>query len=358
MILAGGQGTRLRPLTLARAKPVVPLANRPFLAWQLALLRQHGVTDAVLACSYRVEDLRAALSDAAGGVRLRYVVEEEPLGTGGGIRNAADLAHGDVFVLNGDVLTDADLAAMRRAHVERGARLSILLARVADPRQYGLVETAPDGRILRFREKPTGAEPIATDTINAGVYLLDAALLARIPAGRPVSIEREVFPALIEDGVPCYGWCLDAYWLDIGSLGAYRAAHIDLLEGRVRSALGPPGTRRQGSWLAGGVRLAADARLLAPSAAGPGVALGPGAILGPLAVVGEGSTLLEGARVERSVLWERVVVGPGAVLEGCVVCAGARIGAGARLGPGAVVEAGASVPAGARLGPEGPPAPC
>lgn len=358
MILAGGQGTRLRPLTLARAKPVVPLANRPFLAWQLALLRQHGVTDAVLACAYRVEDLRAALSDGTGGVRLRYVVEAEPLGTGGAIRNAADPTRGDLFVLNGDVLTDADLGAMRRAHVARGARVSVLLARVTDPRPYGLVETAPDGRILGFREKPASAEEITTDTINAGVYLLDAALLARIPAGRPVSIEREVFPALIDEGVPCYGWCPEAYWRDIGSPAAYHAAQVDLLEGRVRSVLAPPGTRRQGSWVAEDLRLGAGARVAPPSAVAPGVALGPGAILGPLAVVGEGCTLLEAARVERSVLWERVVVGPGVVMEGCVVCADARIGAGARLGPGVVVEGGARVAAGARLGSEGPRAPC
>ncbi|HXH84516.1 MAG TPA: nucleotidyltransferase family protein, partial [Candidatus Tectomicrobia bacterium] len=155
VILAGGQGTRLRPLTLARAKPVVPVLGRPFLAWQLALLRAHGVTDVVLACSYRVEDVREALADAERlDMRLRYVVETEPLGTGGGVRNAANLARGTVFVLNGDVLTDADLSAMRRFHAARGSRTTILLTRVDDPRAYGLVETAPDGRLRRFREKP------------------------------------------------------------------------------------------------------------------------------------------------------------------------------------------------------------
>jgi len=175
VILAGGQGTRLRPLTLARAKPVVPFLNRPFLAYQLSLLRQHGVTDVILSCSYRVSDVEAALGDGrALGVRLRYVVEGEPLGTGGGVRNAADLTSGPLFVLNGDVLTDVDLTAMRRFHHARGSRTTIYLAPVEDPRAYGLVETDDSGRIRRFREKPAPEEAITTNLINAGVYLLDA----------------------------------------------------------------------------------------------------------------------------------------------------------------------------------------
>src|SRR5216117_2941650 len=155
VILAGGEGTRLRPLTLTRAKPVVPLLNRPFLAYQLALLREHSVTDVILACSYRVDDVRAALGDAGHlGVKLRYVVEKEPLGTGGGVKNAADLVSGTVFVFNGDVLTDADLTAMRQFHEARGSRTTIFLQPVPDPRQYGLVETERSGRLRRFREKP------------------------------------------------------------------------------------------------------------------------------------------------------------------------------------------------------------
>jgi len=234
VILAGGQGTRLRPLTLARAKPVVPILNRPLLAYQLALLRAHGVSDVVLACSYRVDDVRVALGDGQGlGVRLRYVVEDEPLGTGGGARRAADLTAGPLFVLNGDVLTDADLTAMRRLHEARGSRTTIFLQPVDDPRQFGLVETDADGRLRRFREKPTAEEEITTNTINAGIYLIDAPLLARIPPDRPSSIEREFFPALIAEGITSYGWCPRTYWRDLGDPVAYRAGHIDLLEGLV-----------------------------------------------------------------------------------------------------------------------------
>jgi mannose-1-phosphate guanylyltransferase len=350
VILAGGQGTRLRPLTLTRAKPVVPLLNRPFLAYQLAMLRRHGVTDVILSCSYRVDDVEAALGDGrALGVGLRYVVEKEPLGTGGGVRNAADLTSGDVFVLNGDVLTDVDLTAMRRDHGARGARTTIYLTPVDDPRAYGLVETDGEGRLLRFREKPGPEETITTNMINAGVYLLDAGLLRRMPADRPVSIEREFFPALIDDGVPCFGWSGPAYWRDIGNPAAYRAAQMDLLRGRVQTPLAPAGERRDGSWLAPDARLAPGARLIGPSLVAGRTSLAPGCEVGPLAVLGEGCAVAEGARVTGSVLWERVDVGAGAVLRDCVVGADARIGAGAVIGPEAVVESGAVIPAGATV---------
>jgi mannose-1-phosphate guanylyltransferase len=353
VILAGGQGTRLRPLTLARAKPVVPVLNRPFLAWQLALLRQHGVTDVVLACSYRVDDVRSALGEAEHlGVRLRYVIEAEPLGTGGGVRNAADLAAGTVFVLNGDVLSDVDLSAMRAFHEARGSRTTIFLTRVSDPRQYGLVETGADGRLRRFREKPSAEEPITSDTINAGVYLLDAALLTRIPGGRPVSIEREFFPALIADGTPAYGWISEAYWRDIGSPTAYRAAHVDLLMGKARMPLAPPGESRDGCWIESHSYVATGAHLVAPVVLGADVTVQTGARVGPLAVIGERCRIGEGARVEGAVLWEHVEVGARSILRDCVVGAGVHIGADAEIGPGVVLESGAVIPDHTRLSAE------
>ncbi len=343
VILAGGQGTRLRPLTLARAKPVVPLLNHPFLSYQLALLRAHGVSDVVLACSYRVDDLRAALGDGARlGVRLRYVVEDEPLGTGGGVRHAADLAAGTLFVLNGDILTDADLTAMRRLHESRGSRTTIFLQPVDDPRQFGLVET-------NFREKPTAEEEITTNTINAGIYLIDAPLLDRIPRDRPSSIEREFFPGLIAEGIPSYGWCPRAYWRDLGNPVAYRAGHIDLLEGRANMPLSPPGERHGGSWIGAGGSVAAGAQVVAPSVVGAGAVLGRDCRVGPNAVIGDGARIGAGARVEGAVLWERVEVGEGAALDRCVVGADVKIGARARIGPEVVLESGAVVPDGATL---------
>jgi NDP-sugar pyrophosphorylase family protein len=350
VILAGGQGTRLHPLTLARAKPVVPLLNRPFLAYQLALLQTHGVSDIILACSYRVDDVRAALGDgAAFGVRLRYVVERQQRGTAGGVRNAADLLAGTVFVLNGDVLTDADLTAMRKFHELRGSRTTIYLQPVPDPRQYGLVETAPDGRLRAFREKPTADEEITTNTINAGIYLIDAPLLQRVPLDRASSIEREFFPALIAEGVPCYGWCPTAYWRDIGNPAAYRAAQIDMLHGRAAMPLSAPGRPHDGSWLAAGGSVAPDAQIIAPSVVGAGATLGPRCRVGPGAVVGDGARIGADARVEGAILWERVDVGVGAVLQDCVVGADARIGAHAHVGPEVALESGAVVPERATL---------
>jgi mannose-1-phosphate guanylyltransferase len=335
---------------VARAKPVVPLLNRPFLAYQLALLRQHGVTDVILACSYRVDDVRAALGEAEHlGVRLRYVIEAEPLGTGGGIRNAADLTSGTVWVLNGDVLTDADLSAMRAFHEAHGSRTTIFLHPVADPRPYGLVETAADGRLQRFREKPAPTEPIPTNTINAGIYLMDAALLARIPPRQVVSVERDVFPALIADGIPCYGWAGAAYWRDIGSPAAYRAAQLDLLAAQVKTSLVPPGELRDGCWIEPSASVDAGAELQAPAVVGAEAAISAGARIGPLTVLGERARIAAGARVEGSVLWERVEVGAGSVLRDCVIGADVRIGADVEIAPDVILESGAIVPDHARL---------
>jgi len=345
VILAGGQGTRLRPLTHTRPKPIVPLLDRPFLHYQLALLRQHGITDVILSCSYRVADIRAAMGTGdAAGVRLRYVVEATPLGTAGGLRNAAALARGRLVVLNGDVLTDADLGAVLRVHAARQAGVTIGLVPVEDPTSYGLVETGADGAVRRFLEKPR-PEEVTTNLVNAGIYVLEAELLGRIPADRPVSIEREVFPSLLASGVPVFGSALgDHYWRDIGSPAAYRDAQLDLLRGRVATTVRPAGTLRQGCWVGAGTRLAPGATLVAPAVIGAGVSVGAGARLGPLAVVGAGSRIAAGARIEGAILWEGVAVGEGAVLRDCIIGADAVIGAHVDVAPGVVLEADAVVP--------------
>jgi mannose-1-phosphate guanylyltransferase len=349
VILAGGQGTRLRPLTETRPKPIVPVLNRPFLDYQLALLRAHGIIDVILSCSYRVADIRAAMGEGdRAGVRLRYVVEPEPLGTAGGVRNAADLARGLLVVLNGDILTDADLGAILTFHEARGARVTIGLIAVEDPTAYGLVETAADGAIRRFIEKPTPAE-ITTNTVNAGIYVIDADLLARIPTGRPVSIEREFFPALLAGGVRCFGREIHGYWRDIGSPAAYREAQLDLLRGRATATMGPAGTRRDGCWIGDDARLDPDVELRGPAVIGAAVRAGARARLGPLSVIGPGCRIGAGARIEGSILWERVEVGEHAVLTDCIVGDGAVIGAAANAGPGVVLAAGSRVPGGTQL---------
>jgi NDP-sugar pyrophosphorylase family protein len=350
VILAGGQGTRLRPLTYDRPKPIVPLLNVPFLAYQLALLKRHGVTDVVLSCSYMVEQVEQAMGDGRRwGVRLRYAVEREPLGTAGGVRNAVDLVGGGlVVVLNGDVLTDADLGAMLRFHRAAGSRASLYLTPVPDPSAYGLVELGAKGQILRFIEKPS-PDQITTNTINAGAYLLDRELLARIPTDRAVSIEREFFPGLLADGIPFYGWVAGHYWLDIGSPAKYRQGQVDLLGEQVVTDVTPPGVHRDGHWLGADARVDPGAHLYGAVVVGAGCHLAKGAKVGPYAVLGDGCQVAANAIVEGAILWEQVAVGEGALVKDCLVGARARIGARAQVGAGAVLESDAVVPEGARL---------
>ncbi len=282
------------------------------------------------------------------GVRLRYAVEEEPLGTGGGVRNAVPLVGGRlVFVLNGDVLTDADLSAMLRFHTDRGASATIDLFPVPDPTPFGLVELVEDGRVRRFVEKPK-PEEITTNTINAGIYLLETALLERIPTGRAVSIEREFFPGLLTDGVPFYGWIGDHYWLDIGNPEKYRQGQLDLMAGRLSTGLGSaPGP--SGLLVAGDARVDPAATIEGPCVVGAGSWLEPGSAVGPETVLGERCRIGAGARVAGAVLWDGVSVAEGAVVRDSVVASDVQIGAGAVVGPGAAIAERTVVPAGARV---------
>jgi len=343
VILAGGMGTRLRPLTLNRPKPVVPLINVPFLHHQLTLLAAHGITDVILSVSHMPAVIREVMGDGrAAGVRLRYVVEDEPLGTAGGVRNAADLVEGRVVVLNGDVLTDLDLGAMLAAHEARRAKASIFLTPVENPTAYGLVDLEPDGRVRRFLEKP-GWDEVTTNTINAGIYVLERELLDLIPKGHAHSMEREFFPMLLEREVPFVGHVPRAYWLDIGTAVKYLQAHQDLLGRLVRTSVTPPGRRVQEGWLDPSADLHSTVRLRAPVVIGADCRLEPDVVIGPGAVLGPGCRLGAGALVETAVLWDGVGVGAGARLHGCLVARGCRIGAHAELGPGTVLGDGSVI---------------
>jgi NDP-sugar pyrophosphorylase family protein len=343
VILAGGMGTRLRPLTLNRPKPVVPLLNLPFLHHQLALLGAHGIRDVILSVSHMPEVIRSVMGDGqAAGVRLRYVVETEPLGTAGGVRNAADLVEGRVVVLNGDVLTDVDLGAILAAHESRRAKATIFLTPVENPTAYGLVELEPDGWVHRFLEKP-GWDEVTTNTINAGIYVLERELLDLIPKDQPYSMEREFFPALLERRVPFLGHVPRAYWLDIGTAGKYLQAHQDLLDRLVQSPVTPPGRRVQEGWVDPTAELHSTVRLRGPVVIGPGARLEQDVVVGPGVVLGAGCRLGHGAQAESAVLWEDVAVGAGARLHGCLVGRGCRIGAHAELTGGSVLGDGSAL---------------
>ena len=318
LVLAGGEGTRLRPLTLTLPKPVIPLAGRPFLSFMLDWLARHGVDDVLLSCGYRSDAVEEVLGHDHRGMRLRYVVEDEPLGTAGPLRLAADLLEDRLLVLNGDCLTDFDLTAELRQHDATGAAATLALAAVEDTSSYGVVPTTADGAVEAFLEKSPGPAP--TNRINAGAYVLEREVVDLIPPGRAVSFEREIFPQLVGKGL--YGYPAEGYWIDIGTPDRYLEATYDLLSGRVESDL--PARDETASLVYDGC-------------------ITSGARIGPLSVVGRHCSLGGGARVERSVLHDDVVVGPECEIVEAIVAAGARLGAGVRVEPGAIVGAGARV---------------
>ncbi|MEX1141792.1 MAG: NDP-sugar synthase [Thermoleophilaceae bacterium] len=327
LVLAGGQGTRLRPLTYTTPKPVMPLAGRPFLTFMLDWLRGHGVDEAILSCGFMSEGVRSVLGDVYAGMRLRYVVEDEPLGTAGPVRLALDegLLDERLLVLNGDVLTDIDLGAEIAAHERSGARCTLALVAVDDTSSYGVVPTDDEGRVEAFLEKTDGEVP--TDRINAGAYVVAREVVeSLVPAGGPVSFERDVFPRLVGDGL--HGWHADGYWIDIGTPERYLEATYDLLAGAVASQLPP--RDETGSLIGAGC-------------------LTSGAHIGPQSVLGDHCAVGSDSAVERSVLHDRVIVGADCRLRGAVLAERVRVGDDARIEPGAIVGAGARVESGARV---------
>jgi mannose-1-phosphate guanylyltransferase len=315
IVLVGGEGTRLRPLTANVPKPALTLVDRPFLAFMVEWLAGHGVEEIVLACGFLPDVLRAELGETEHeGVRLTYVTEPEPRGTAGGLRFAAD-ALGEKLrerfvVLNGDVLADLDLGALLRSHEQRGARASLALHAVEDAAAYGLVRTGEGGAVVEFSEKTGAAAP---GEINAGAYVLERSLLDLIRPGEKVSIERDVFPRLVGDGL--YALPLDGYWLDFGTPDRYLTATWDILEGRVATRVEPTAP---GLFLDPGAEIAADAEVGPRAVVAAGARVGPGARVSG-SVLLAGSTVGAGARVEDSILAPRASADPGAVLEGVVV---------------------------------------
>lgn len=339
LILAGGEGTRLRPLTSTIPKPVVPLADRPLISYMIEWLRGHGVDDVILSCGFMADGVRAVLGDGSAlGVRLRYLEEPHALGTGGALKFAEELLDERFFMLNGDVLTDMDLTAQLRQHERTGARVTLALIRVEDPSAYGLVRRNPDCSVSEFLEKP-GPEQIDDDLINAGAYVIEREVLdGMAPAGTNISIEREVFPGLVEEGL--FGYAASGYWLDIGTPQRYLEATYDILEGNVETELG---RRLNDARVALAEGADVSGRVVAPALIGPGSSIGRGAIIGGRAVLGSGVSVGEGAQVESSVLLDDVSVGPGATVRSSIVGPRAVIGAQSHVDHGVVLGEGVSI---------------
>ncbi len=355
VILVGGEGTRLRPITSRVPKPVAPVVERPFVAYILDNLARHGVDRAIFSTGFLAEAIEAEIGDGAGyGLHVEYVVESEPLGTAGAIANCEDKLHGSSFyVFNGDVLSDVDLTALARLHTDRGGMGTIFLTPVEDPRRYGLVEIDADGRVASFLEKPSDYE--GTALINAGVYVLEPEVLEMVPRGKMFSIERGVFPQLAQAG-SLYGYVDHGYWRDIGTPDSYLQAHYDILERRVDTAVADA-LGEQYVFVSPTASVDADARVVPPAYIGDRARVATGARVGPLTVLGDGAVVGEGASVTESVVQAGAVVGSHAQVRRSVLVRGSSVGAGTQLdaaiiGEGAVVGAGNRLSGGICLYPE------
>ena len=313
VVLVGGSGTRLRPLTLHTPKPMLPLVDRPLLAYLFDQLAAGGVTRAILACGYLPDALVAHFGDGgatASGLALEYVIEPEPLGTAGAARLAASGRVSDTFLLlNGDILSEHELARLVTLHRARDAVATLALVEVDDPSRYGVVERAQDGTVLRFVEKPQPGES-TSNLVNAGAYVLEPSVLDAIPAGRAVSIEREIFPALVGHGLAALP--LEGYWSDVGTPESYLTAHLRLLEHGLGGRPGPHGVDAAAV-------IEQGALVHAPSFVGAGARVCVGAVVGPLATIGHGATVGAGSVVERAVVQAGARVGEGCEVRGVVI---------------------------------------
>ena len=331
LILAGGKGTRLRPLTVYTPKPIVPIANRPFLLYQLEILAKAGITDITLSLSYQPNKIEDLLGDGSEfGVNLSFVTEPSPMGTAGAYRYASGSSRDSTIVLNGDILTDADINAIVERHTLSGAEATITLTRVEDPSKYGLVETDDDGRVKRFIEKPSEEEAkgLGVDTINAGIYVLEPSVLDLIEEGANSSFEYAVFPMLLESGRPFHSYVIDGgYWRDIGTPESYLAAHHDLLAGRVPHI---SIDRRPGP------DVSPTAQIDEVSVIGPECTIKPNAVI-TNSVLGPGVHVEEKAVINGSVIWAHTRVSTFAEVNGSVIGRGSHIGRNVVARPGTVI---------------------
>jgi mannose-1-phosphate guanylyltransferase len=342
VILVGGQGTRLRPLTSTVPKPVVQLVDRPFMAYMLEWLRGHGIDDVIMSCGFLADSVRDVLGDGSSlGLRLRFVEEPEPRGTAGAVKLAEPMLDDRFLMLNGDVLTDIDLGAQIAQHEASGARATLALVPVADPSAYGLVLLDEQGAVVEFIEKPGPDQKVQTNLISAGAYVLEKEVLGLVPPDRNVSIEREVWPRLIGDGL--YGYASDSYWMDIGTPERYLKGTFDIIEGNVKTAV----QQRMGDgWMAIEPDAEVLGRVIPPAVLESGVKVAAGAQVGSLVVLGRDVAVGAHSTVERAVILRGTQIGEGCELRDCIVGPGCRIGANTKVTGGAVLGEDVSLGAG------------
>ncbi|MQA84861.1 MAG: NTP transferase domain-containing protein [Streptosporangiales bacterium] len=337
VVMAGGEGTRLRPMTANQPKPLLPVVNQPIMEHVLRLLKRHGFSETVVTVQFLASLVRNYFGDGDElGMNLQYATEEMPLGTAGSIKNAEDaLRDGRFLVISGDALTDIDLSAMVRFHRERGALVTIGLKRVANPLEFGIIIVDEDGRIGRFLEKPTWGQ-VFSDTVNTGIYVMEPEVLDAVPAGEAVDWSADVFPRLLAEGAPLYGYVAEGYWEDVGTHESYLKAQADVLSGKVEAEIDgfevAPGV-----WVAEGAEVDPEAILKGPLHVGNYAKVEAGAELREFTVLGSNVVVKEAAFLHRAVVHDNVFIGPNTNLRGCVIGKNTDVMRAARIEEGAIV---------------------
>ncbi|HYI45748.1 MAG TPA: sugar phosphate nucleotidyltransferase [Actinomycetota bacterium] len=350
VIMAGGEGSRLRPLTSNMPKPMLPITNRPLMEHIILLLRKHGFTDVVATVQFLSSVIRNYFGDGSDlGVSLSYATEEVPLGTAGSVLGARDLLSGTFLVISGDALTDLDVQEVVAFHRAKGAAATLVLKHVPDPLEFGIVMTDADGRIERFLEKPSWGQ-VFSDTINTGIYVIEPDVLDLIPVDEPYDFSSQLFPAMLDKGLPLFGFVADSYWEDVGNADAYLQAHLDVLGGRVEVDM-PGFELRPSVWVGEDVDVHPTARIEGPALIGDNCQIGAGAILGGYSVLGQNTIVGDDAVIAGAVVMEGAHVGPFARIRGSVLGRGASLDKGATVEEGAVIGDEVQVGAGAIIKP-------
>jgi mannose-1-phosphate guanylyltransferase/phosphomannomutase len=336
VVMAGGEGTRLRPLTSNQPKPMVPILNKPVMAYILELLREHGFDDVVVTLQFLPQMIKNYFGRGTDfGLYLNYSIEEQPLGTAGSVKNAERHLRETFLVISGDALTDFDLSYLVEFHRRKGALATIALKRVENPLEFGVVITEDTGQIERFLEKPTWGQ-VFSDTVNTGIYVLEPEIFDYIPEGEAVDFSQDLFPLLLKEGKPLYGCIMEGYWCDIGNFEQYVKAHQDLLD--LKSKIQPPGIKmKENVWVGDGAYIDPSVDITGPVAVGQYAKVEPGAELREYSVIGNNVVVRNSGHIHRSIIWDNAYVGPQAHIHGAVVGKNCDIKSGARLLPGVVV---------------------
>lgn len=319
VIMAGGEGTRLRPLTCSKPKPMVPVANKPGMEHILELLKRHGLRDIAVTLQYMPDLVREYFCDGASfGVKMRYYVEQKPLGTAGSVKNADNFLDDTFLVISGDALTDIDLERAVAFHRSRGAMATLVLKRVDIPLEYGVVVTDDDGRIIRFLEKPSWGE-VFSDTVNTGIYILSPDILNYIKSNEVFDFSKDLFPMLLKQNKPLYGYITDEYWCDIGDLGAYMQSHADIMNGMVKVNI-PGNEYSRGIWIGNGTVIDSGAKLTAPCIIGSDCHIREGSEIGSFSVIGDNNIIESQCGIKKSIIWKNSTLNAGVQLRGSIIC--------------------------------------